>query len=50
MTVVDRLDVGEDARNREVWAEAIRANSRGRVVWTMDTGRWKAQLFDALRR
>lgn len=48
MTVVDRLNVGEDERNRDVWAQAIRANARGKVVWSIDTARWKRQLFDAL--
>jgi purine nucleosidase len=50
MTIVDRLNVGEDERNRGVWAHAIRNGARGKVVWTMDVPRWKRQLFEALRK
>jgi purine nucleosidase len=44
-TVVDRLDVSGDERNREMWE-----NSREvQVCWTIDVVRWKAALFAALR-
>jgi purine nucleosidase len=48
MTVVDRLNVAEDERNKAVWAPAIK-NSRARVCWTIDNRRWKEALYRALR-
>jgi purine nucleosidase len=49
MTVVDRLNVAGDERNREVWAAQIAAARKGKIVWTIDNGRWKEALFAALR-
>ena len=48
MTVVDRLNVADDERNREVWAPAIR-KGRARVCWTLDNSRWKEALYRALK-
>ncbi len=48
MTVVDRLNVAEDERNREVWSSAI--NGRKSIVcWRIDNQRWKQTLYAALR-
>lgn len=44
MTVVDRLNVAQDARNCALWAHAGSA----KVVWRMDVPKWKRQLFTAL--
>jgi len=49
MTVVDRLKVAEDDRNRNLWAPVIRKGQKAKVCWTMDTMRWKKALFAALR-
>src|ERR1700676_3420971 len=49
MTVVDRLSVAEDDRNRAVWEPALRADSKAKVCWRIDTKRWKDVLFSALR-
>lgn len=49
MTVVDRLDIAGNHRNREVWAEVLQTGKRARICWTIDTGRWKAALCQALR-
>ncbi len=49
MTVVDRLNVAEDERNRDVWATDTGKKRRARVCWTMDTARWKDALFTSLR-
>lgn len=49
MTVVDRLNVAEDDRNREVWAPVAGKKHKANVCWTMDTKRWKDALFAALR-
>ncbi|HSY92809.1 MAG TPA: nucleoside hydrolase [Candidatus Binatus sp.] len=48
MTVVDRLNVAADARNRAVWARAL-AGRKTKVCWTIDNTRWKAALYKALR-
>jgi inosine-uridine nucleoside N-ribohydrolase len=49
MTVVDRLNVAGDERNREVWADQIGNGRKGRIVWTIDNQRWKESLFAGLR-
>ena len=49
MTVVDRLNVAEDQRNREVWQRAISTGHRAKVCWTIDNARWKEALYAALR-
>jgi purine nucleosidase len=48
MTVVDRLNVGEDERNRDVWTPAIQ-KGRAKVCWTIDNSRWKEALYRSLR-
>jgi purine nucleosidase len=48
MTVVDRLNVAEDERNRSVWAAALNGR-KARVCWTIDNRRWKDALYTALR-
>ncbi len=49
MTVVDRLNVAEDERNRAVWAQALEAKRKTKVCWRIDNERWKEALFAALR-
>jgi purine nucleosidase len=48
MTVVDRLNVAGDDRNRAVWAPALRGQ-KAKVCWSIDNERWKRALFAALR-
>jgi purine nucleosidase len=48
MTVVDRLSVAEDDRNRAVWEPALRAERKAKVCWKIDTIQWKEVLFSAL--
>ena len=48
MTVVDRLNVADDERNKAVWANVLR-RGRASVCWTMDNQRWKKALMAALR-
>jgi purine nucleosidase len=48
MTVVDRLNVATDDRNRDVWTPAIRAGHKATICWTIDNAGWKKMLFDAL--
>jgi purine nucleosidase len=49
MTVVDRLNVAEDERNREIWSAAIRGGHKANVCWQIDNRRWKEALYSALR-
>lgn len=48
MTVVDRLNVADDERNKAQWADVLRA-PRHKVCWTIDNRRWKEALFSALK-
>ncbi len=42
MSVVDRLGVAKDARNRAVWNDVA---ARHKVVWEMDIPGWKRALL-----
>jgi purine nucleosidase len=46
MTVVDRLNVSNDERNRDVWKAA--GEKTIDVIWKIDVARWKAMLYRAL--
>jgi purine nucleosidase len=48
MTVVDRLNVSSDERNRGAWDATGAAPVE--VVWTVDVPRWKAMLYRSLSR
>jgi purine nucleosidase len=49
MTVVDRLNVTGNDRNKAVWAPVRKAGRKAKTVWTIDIARWKQALFAALR-
>jgi len=49
MTIVDRLNVAEDERNRSVWHHAIAGGWKTRVCWKIDNAQWKQALHRALR-
>jgi purine nucleosidase len=49
MTVVDRLNVAGNHRNREVWADLLPKGPNALVWWTIDNTRWKQQLCSALK-
>jgi purine nucleosidase len=49
MTVVDRLNVAHNQRNREVWSAALAGGHRAKILWSIDNARWKAALFAALK-
>jgi purine nucleosidase len=49
MTVVDRLNVAKDIRNREVWSETVKGGRPVTICWKLDVVRWKALLFGSLR-
>ena len=48
MTVVDRLDVAADPRNKNVWGTAIERNRKVDVCWSLDEGKWKELVFSSL--
>jgi purine nucleosidase len=49
MTIVDKLNVAEDERNRTVWAPLLEKKKKAKVCWAMNSPRWKETLFRALR-
>ena len=49
MTVVDRLNVAANSRNREVWAALLDREPNVNVCWSIDVRRWKDALDSALR-
>ena len=48
MTVVDRLNVAGDPRNREVWAARLATGRKAKIIWTIDNDRWKQALYATL--
>ena len=48
-TVVDRLGVAADDRNKVVWGWALRDQVKTRVCWTLDIAGWKTALDAAVR-
>jgi purine nucleosidase len=48
MTVVDRLNVAGDGRNRDLWAWALKAQVKTHICWAIDVEGWKATLYGAL--
>lgn len=48
MTVVDRLDVATDPRNKNVWANTIEREDKVDVCWGLDVVKWKELLFSLL--
>jgi purine nucleosidase len=50
MTVVDRLNVAADDRNKPVWAPVVQSQTQHKVnvCWTLDNQRWKQALESAL--
>ena len=49
MTVVDRLQVAGNDRNRAVWGAVLKTGTKSKVVWTIDNASWKQALFLCLR-
>ena len=49
MTVVDRLNVAGDERNREVWAASLSGGRKAKIFWAIDNARWKGALYARLR-
>ena len=49
MSVVDKLNVAHDARNRDAWREPLEQGRKHKVIWEMDIPGWKQSLLQALR-
>lgn len=49
MTVVDRLNIAANDRNRAIWKQALSGGHKARICWTIDVPRWKQTLYAALR-
>jgi purine nucleosidase len=49
MSVVDRLNVAHDARNRSAWSDVLEQGRKHTVIWEMDIPGWKQSLVQALR-
>jgi purine nucleosidase len=49
MTVVDRLNVAGNHRNRTIWAGVLTRDPNAIVCWSLDVKRWKDALFSALK-
>jgi purine nucleosidase len=48
MSVVDKLGVAEDARNRAAWSETVKYGRKHKVIWELDIPGWKQALLRAL--
>ncbi len=49
MSVVDRLGVADDARNRAAWSDVLKQGRKQKVIWEMDIPGFKQALLRALR-
>jgi purine nucleosidase len=49
MSVVDKLNVVHDSRNRDAWREPLERGRKHTVIWEMDIPAWKQSLLQALR-
>jgi purine nucleosidase len=48
MTVVDRLGVAANERNRPAWAHLLDREPNAKVYWAIDATRWKRALYSSL--
>jgi purine nucleosidase len=48
MSVIDKLGVAADPRNRAAWSDVVDRGRKQSVVWEMDNSGWKKALFKAL--
>ena len=49
MTVVDKLNLADDARNADVWREVLANPAKPLICWELDASRWKDMLYQLLR-
>ncbi len=48
MTVVDRLNVADNERNKDAWSHALKKGAKAEICWQLDIARWKALLLQSL--
>lgn len=48
MTVIDKLDVTHDERNRDTWRDILANPHKPTICWDLDAGRWKESLYQLL--
>jgi purine nucleosidase len=49
MTVVDRLNIVKDGRNRQLWSEVTSRPPNCEICWGLDIDGFKQMLYRALR-
>jgi purine nucleosidase len=49
MSVVDRLNVAHDSRNRAHWNQSLTHGRQQKIIWTLDNSGWKQALLRALQ-
>jgi purine nucleosidase len=49
MTVIDKLNVTHDERNRDTWRTILESKVKQTIYWEMDAKRWKEQLYQLLK-
>ena len=49
MTVVDKLNLADDARNAVVWRELLGNPNKPLICWDLDATRWRDLLYELLR-
>ena len=48
MSVVDRLNVAHDSRNRAAWKQAVTHGRQHTIIWALDNPGWKQALLQSL--
>jgi len=49
MTVIDKLNVTHDERNRDTWRDILASNVKSTICWELDASRWKECLYQLLK-
>ena len=49
MTVVDKHNLADDARNASVWRDLLAIPNKPSICWDLDAARWKTLLYQLLR-
>jgi purine nucleosidase len=48
MSIVDKLGVADDPRNRSAWHDVTHGGRKHKIIWKLDVPGWKRALFQAL--
>lgn len=48
MTVIDKLNVTHDERNRDTWHDILESGVKPTICWALDAQRWKDLLYQLL--